>query len=232
MRGPMTVVRVSAISRSAMCTVAAAMLCALLNTAEAEPITLRVHTFNSPKALAVRSFIVPWARELEERSGGRVKVQVFPSMQLGGKASDLYGQARDGVVDIVWTSQGYSPGRFSLTEVFELPFVCAGAEATSLAMMEFYRKWMQDEYADTHPLVFHATAPAHIHTTDRPVRTLEDLAGLKTRVPSQASAATVEALAPFRSACRFRMSMRRSREASWAVYGWPGSSCGPSGCMK
>ena len=178
----------------ALGSVAVAMLCALLATADAEPITLRVHTFNSPKALAVRSFLVPWARELEERSGGRLQVQVFPSMQLGGKASDLYGQARDGVVDIVWTSQGYSPGRFPLTEVFELPFVCGGAEATSQAMMEFYRKWLLDEYADTHPLVFHATAPAHIHTTDRPVRLLEDLAGLKIRVPSQASAATVEAL--------------------------------------
>ena len=170
------------------------MLCAGLNAAEAETVTLRVHTFNSPKAIAVRSFLVPWGRALEERSGGRVRVQVFPSMQLGGKASDLYGQARDGVVDIVWTSPGYSPGRFPLTEVFELPFVCGGAEATSQAMMEFHRKWMQDEYRDTVPLVFHAAAPAHIHTTVRPVRRLEDIAGLKIRVPSPASAATIEAL--------------------------------------
>lgn len=185
---------VKAKSRSAFGSVTAAILCALLNTADAEPVTLRVHTFNSPKALAVRSFLVPWAEELEERSGGRVRVQVFPAMQLGGKASDLYGQARDGVVDLVWTSPGYSPGRFPLTEVFELPFVCGDAEATSQAMMEFYRKWTQDEYADTHPLVFHSAAPAHIHTTDRPVRMLEDLAGLKIRVPSHASAATIEAL--------------------------------------
>lgn len=182
------------ISRSVIGPVAAAILCAVLNTAGAESITLRVHTFNSPNALSVRAFLVPWAKELEERSAGRVQVQVFPAMQLGGRLSDLYGQARDGVVDIVWTSPGYSPGRFPLTEVFELPFVCSGAEATSQAMMEFYRKWMQDEYADTVPLVFHAAAPAHIHTTDRPVRRLEDLAGLKIRVPSPASAATIEAL--------------------------------------
>ena len=185
---------VNTIGRSAVGPVAAAILCAVLSTARAEPVTLRVHTFNSPNALSVRSFLVPWARELEERSGERVRVQVFPAMQLGGRLADLYGQARDGVVDIVWTSPGYSPGRFPLTEVFELPFVCSGAEATSQAMMEFYRKWMQDEYADTVPLVFHAAAPAHIHTTDRPVRRLEDLAGLKIRVPSPASAATIEAL--------------------------------------
>ena len=174
--------------------VAAAILCVLLNAADAEPITLRLHTFNSPRAIAVRSFLVPWAEELEERTDGQVRVQVFPAMQLGGKSSDLYGQARDGVVDIVWTSLGYSPGRFPLTEAFELPFVCTDAEATSQALMEFYGKWMQDEYRDTHPLVFHTAAPGHIHTTGRPLRTLEDLAGLKIRVPSQALAATLEAL--------------------------------------
>ncbi|MDE0003603.1 MAG: C4-dicarboxylate ABC transporter, partial [Rhodospirillaceae bacterium] len=47
-----------------------------LNSAAAEPITLRVHTFNSPKAIAVRLFLRPWAREVEKRAGGRVKVEV------------------------------------------------------------------------------------------------------------------------------------------------------------
>ena len=170
------------------------MLCALVNTTGAEPITLRLHTFNSPKSLAVQTFLNPWAREVEERSGGQVRVQVFPAMQLGGRSSDLYGQARDGVVDLVWTSPGYSPGRFPLTEAFELPFVCGNAEATSQALMAFYRKWMQAEYRDTRPLVFHAAAPGHIHTNGGPVRALEDLAGLKIRAPSHASAATLEAL--------------------------------------
>ena len=173
---------------------AAALFCALVNTANADPVTLRLHTFNSPKSLAVRSFLLPWASEIEDRSGGRARVQVFPAMQLGGKSSDLYGQARDGVVDIVWTSPGYTPGRFPLTEAFELPFVCGNAESTSQALMAFYRKWMRAEYGDTRPLVFHAAAPGHIHTNGGPVRALEDLAGLKIRAPSHATAATLEAL--------------------------------------
>ena len=166
----------------------------LPNGAGAEQIVLRLHTFNSPKSIAVRLFLQPWAEEIEERSEGRVAVQVFPAMQLGGKPSDLYGQARDGVVDIVWTLPGYSPGRFPLTEVFELPFVCADAEATSQALNEFYQTWLRDEYEDTHPLVFHTAAPGHIHTAERQVRTLEDLEGLKMRAPSRASAAMLEAL--------------------------------------
>ena len=173
---------------------AAALFCAFSNGVAAEPITLRLHTFNSPKSIAVRLFLQPWAEEIEERTEGRVDVQVFPAMQLGGKPSDLYGQARDGVVDIVWTLPGYSAGRFPLTEAFELPFICADAEATSQALNDFYRTWLRGEYEDTHPLVFHAAAPGHIHTADREVRTLEDLEGLKMRAPSRASAAMLKAL--------------------------------------
>ena len=173
---------------------AAAAFCALATDAGAEPITLRLHTFNSPKSIAVRLFLQPWAEEIEQRSEGRVEVQVFPAMQLGGRPSDLYGQARDGVVDIVWTLPGYTAGRFPLTEAFELPFVCGDAEATSQALNEFYREWLRDEYEDTRPLVFHAAAPGHIHTADRPVRRLEDLEGMKLRTPSRASAAMLEAL--------------------------------------
>ena len=173
---------------------AAALFCVFSNGAGAEPITLRLHTFNSPKSIAVRLFLQPWAEEIEERTEGRVDVQVFPAMQLGGKPSDLYGQARDGVVDIVWTLPGYSAGRFPLTEAFELPFICADAEATSQALNDFYRTWLRGEYEDTHPLVFHAAAPGHIHTADQEVRTLEDLEGLKMRAPSRASAAMLKAL--------------------------------------
>ena len=180
--------------RALLVSLLAATLCGLSNGASAEEIVLRLHTFNSPKSIAVRLFLQPWAEEIEERSEGRVAVQVFPAMQLGGKPSDLYGQARDGVVDIVWTLPGYTPGRFPLTEVFELPFVCADAEATSQALNEFYQTWLRDEYADTHPLVFHTAAPGHIHTAERQVRTLEDLEGLKMRAPSRASAAMLEAL--------------------------------------
>ena len=91
---------------------AAGTLAAHSGSADAEPITLRLHTFNSPRSIAVQKFLLPWAREIEERSGGRAIVEVYSAMQLGGRPSDLYAQARDGVVDIVWTLPGYTAGRF------------------------------------------------------------------------------------------------------------------------
>ena len=171
-----------------------ASLCLAAVDAAASDVTLRVHTFNSPKAIAVRLFLEPWAKEVEDRSEGRIEVEVYPSMQLGGKPSELYGQARDGVVDIIWTLPGYTFGRFPLTEVFELPFVCGDAVATSQALTEFHEKWLRDEYADTRPLVFHSTAPGHLHTSGRLVRTLDDLEGMKIRIASRSSAEMLEAL--------------------------------------
>ena len=179
---------------AALAPLAAGLLPPHSEGAEAEPVTLRLHTFNSPRSIAVQQFLLPWAMEVEERSEGQAMVEVYPAMQLGGRPSDLYAQARDGVVDIIWTLPGYTAGRFPLTEVFEMPFVCGDAMATSQALTEFHRKHLQDEYRDTHPLVFHAAAAGHIHTTNKHVSTLEDLAGLKIRAPSQASAEIIRAL--------------------------------------
>ena len=173
---------------------ATGLLCSLPNRAEAEQIILRLHHFNSPKAIAHRLFMQPWADEIEKKSEGRVKIQVFPAMQLGGKPADLYGQARDGVVDMVWTIPGYTPGRFPLTEVFELPFLSGNATAASQALTEFHRKWMREEYKDTHPLVFHSTAPTHVHTVGKQIRAIEDFEGMKIRAPSRVSAETLRAL--------------------------------------
>ncbi|MDE0208574.1 MAG: hypothetical protein OXJ64_01670 [Boseongicola sp.] len=126
---------------AALILLALGLLFSVPNRADAEQITLRLHHFNSPKAIAHRLFLQPWADEIEKKSKGRVKVQVFPAMQLGGRPSDLYGQAREGVVDIIWTIPGYSPGRFPLTEVFELPFLSGNATAASQALTEFHGKY-------------------------------------------------------------------------------------------
>ncbi len=180
--------------RSSLAAALAALLSAQAPQAAAQEVTLRLHNFNSPKAIANRLFMGPWAKALEKKTNGRLKIQVYPAMQLGGRPGDLYGQARDGVVDIVWTLPGYSAGRFPLTEVFELPYVAGSAEATSQAMNEFYAKWLGDEYKDTHPLVFHSTANGHIHTVKKAIRRLEDIKGMKIRGYSRINAGTLKAM--------------------------------------
>src|SRR3546814_5023800 len=93
----------------------------------------------------------------------RIKIEIYTSMQLGGKPPALYDQVRDGVVDIVWTLPGYTAGRFPITEVFELPFMAASAEATSQAIHEFYLQHAKEEFGDVHPLMVHVHAPGSLH---------------------------------------------------------------------
>ena len=68
-------------------------------------------------------------------------------MQLGGKPPQLFDQARDGIVDVAWTLLSYTPGRFPIAEVFELPFMGGTATQTTMALQEFQAKHLGDELA-------------------------------------------------------------------------------------
>lgn len=153
--------------------------------ASAQEVTLRLHHFLSAEAPVQKGLFEPWEKLVEERSGGRIDVQLFPSMQLGGKPPQLFDQARDGVVDISWTLLGYTPGRFPISEVFELPFLSGSATATTTALQEFQAKYLGDELKDVHPLLLHAPSAYKIHLKSKPVETMADLRRLKIRAPSR-----------------------------------------------
>ncbi len=175
----------------------AAGLCAAsvaFGAAAQEPeVTLTVHHFIGPKAPTQAAFIEPWAKRVEEQSDGRIKVEIYPSMSLGGAPPELYSQARDGVADIVWTLPGYTPGVFPRTEVFELPTVHRGsAEATSLAIQDVF-DMIAPDFEDVHPILIYAHAGQVLHMVDKPIHKVEDLAGLKLRIPSRTGAMLIEA---------------------------------------
>ena len=152
----------------------------------AEPeVTLRLHHFLPPSSTTQAKFLAPWAERVMAQSNGRIRIEIFPSMQLGGRAPQLYDQVRDGVVDLAWTLPGYTAGRFPLVEVFELPFVAGSAEATSQALMVFYQRHLRDEFKDVKVIALHVHAPGALHMAKRPIRRLEDLKGLKIRAPSR-----------------------------------------------
>jgi TRAP-type C4-dicarboxylate transport system substrate-binding protein len=138
-----------------------------------------------PQAQIPAGFLEPWARKVEEESQGRIKIEHYPSMQLGGKPPALYDQVKDGVVDITWTLPGYTPGRFPKSEVFELPFMPASGEATSKAVWEFYERDLRDEFKDVHVLAIHVHGPGLLHVKGEGVRRLEDMKGKKLRGPTR-----------------------------------------------
>ncbi|WP_323776980.1 TRAP transporter substrate-binding protein [Leisingera sp.] len=147
----------------------------------AQEVTLKLHQFLPAQANVPKLILDVWADNIEESSGGRIKIDRFPSMQLGGKPPELMDQAIDGVADIVWTVVGYTPGRYPSTEVFELPFMMTNARAVSHAYWEMFDKHMKDtEFKDVHILGTWVHGPGLIHTSD-PVETPEDLEGMKIR---------------------------------------------------
>ncbi|MDC0660109.1 TRAP transporter substrate-binding protein [Leisingera sp. SS27] len=149
--------------------------------AYAQEVTLKLHQFLPAQANVPKLILDVWADNVEESSGGRIKIDRFPSMQLGGKPPELMDQAIDGVADIVWTVVGYTPGRYPSTEVFELPFMMTNARAVSHAYWEMFDKHMKDtEFKDVHILGTWVHGPGMIHTSG-PVETPEDLEGMKIR---------------------------------------------------
>ena len=163
---------------------AAAALCAG-GQALAQTVTLRLHQMLPAQATIPAKAIVPWAQKVEKESNGRIKVQIFNAMQLGGTPPQLFDQAKDGVVDIVWTLPGNTAGRFPRVEVFELPFMMSNAEATSKAYWEYVQTMAPDEFKDVQVIALHVHGPGVIHTADRPVKTVADMKGLKMRAPTR-----------------------------------------------
>ncbi len=161
--------------------------------ASAAEVTLTIHHFLGPKSPAHAKFIAPWAKAIEEQSGGRIAVEIFPSMSMGGKPPELYRQVRDGAADVVWTLIGYTPGVFPRSEVFELPTVHRGsALATTLAIQENL-DLIADDYKDIKPILVHVHAGQAIHMVDRKIAGPEDLKNLKIRIPSRTGAWVLEA---------------------------------------
>ena len=149
------------------------------------PVVLKVHHFLPPGSTTHAKLLVPWCERIEKESAGRLKCQLYPSMQLGGTPPQLYDQARAGIGAVVWTLPGYTAGRFPRMEVFELPFMISEAEAASKAAWEFYEKHARDEFREVRPLAVHVHDAGYLHTRDRQVRTLADFRGLKLRAPTR-----------------------------------------------
>ena len=172
--------------RSLLQLAATATLAASALAANAQQtVTLKFHTFMAPQSGVWLNMHKPWMAKVEKESGGRIKFEAYPAMQLGGTPVQLYDQVKDGVVDVVWTLPSNTAGRFPRVEVFELPFMMTNAEATSRAYWDYVQTNAPDEFKDVHVLALHVHGPGVIHTADKAVKTVDDMKGLKMRAPTR-----------------------------------------------
>jgi len=131
----------------------------------------------------VKYVAVPWAEMIGERTNGRVKIEIYPGGALC-KDDKVYPSVVSGLVDIGPGVLAHYPGRFPLSSVMELPLLgFTSANDATKALWEVYEKFpeVRAEYSDVHMLWLKDKPLFQIQTVKKPVRTLEDLKGLKLR---------------------------------------------------
>ncbi|WP_290868030.1 TRAP transporter substrate-binding protein [Aquabacterium sp.] len=164
---------------------AALFLTALPAARAADEVVLKVHHFLPAGSYAQQMFIQPWCDKIAAESNKRMRCQIYPSMQLGGTPPQLVDQVKDGLVDVIWTLTGYTPGRFPRVEAFELPFMMQSPEGTSRALWQFVQQYATDDFKAIHPIAFHVHGDGVFHMVRKPIKTLADLQGLKVRAPTR-----------------------------------------------
>ena len=161
---------------------AAIVLSAQLTTAQA--VELKIAHF-VPPTHPISVWLEKWSKKLEAQSKGELTFKIFPGAQLGPppKYFDL---ARTGQADITWFVHGFTPGRFPLTEISNLPYMMASAEVGTKVLNdpELRSKYLNPEHQGVHPLLLMTHQPGNIHTASKPIRTVADMKGMRLRFSS------------------------------------------------
>jgi TRAP-type C4-dicarboxylate transport system substrate-binding protein len=121
-----------------------------------------------------------WIQEIEQRANGAVDITYLSGGQLVA-AAQTYDGVVQGICDIGMSVFAYTPGRFPACELVDLPQGYPNGWVATMVANDFYNEFKPAELNDVHPLLFHATGPYVIFTTNKPVRTMSDLNGLVLR---------------------------------------------------
>ena len=120
-----------------------------------------------------------WAKEVEKRTNGKVQVTMFYGGTLT-PADKCYDGVVKGISDLGMSCLSYTMGRFPLSEVLDLPLGSESGLVASRLVNDFYARFKPKELDDVKVMYLHAHGPGLLRTKT-PVRTLEDLKGMKIR---------------------------------------------------
>jgi TRAP-type C4-dicarboxylate transport system substrate-binding protein len=144
--------------------------------------TLTVSNWLPPSHPIVRDIVIPWGEAVEEATDGRVTVEVMGAPI--GRPPAQYDLVADGAADVGYGVHGYTPNRFALTTIAELPFLGDSSEALSVAYQQVHEDFLAGakEHRGVKLLAVFVHGPGGIYTTDEPVDALADVEGKKMRV--------------------------------------------------
>ena len=169
-----------------------ALACAA--SASAQEVTLRLSNWLPPSHPVVKDIMVPWAAQVAEATEGRVAVQILDA-PLGPPPAH-FDLVASGAADLGFSAHSYTPGRFALTEIAELPFLTPSSEANSVALWNVWSQMLADkgEHAGVKVLGLFGHGPGHLFTTKRAVSPLDQLKGAKIRVAGAVTDQLVQGL--------------------------------------
>jgi len=149
--------------------------------AMAETVTLRMSTWLPPKHHHVAVTLPTWIAAVEEASGGTLKIKIDPAPIA--KPPGQYDVVRDGAADMSYHVVAYTPGPFEILRGAELPFLSPSAEVGSQAAYDWYDRnvGFDAEFKDVKIITMFVHGPGAVHSKE-PIKTLEDIAGVKLRV--------------------------------------------------
>jgi TRAP-type C4-dicarboxylate transport system substrate-binding protein len=168
---------------------AAALLGAPLARAEEH---LKWAVFTPDSEVTFRTVMKPFAETVQRETAGAVVFDLFPNGALGRSPGQQPQMVLDGVADVAWVVQSYSPGRFPDTEVLELPGVFKDLRESSLVATRLDQRKALNDYGDYFVIGLWGTAPYSIHT-NFPVNSIADLKGKTIRASSKMESAALRA---------------------------------------
>jgi TRAP-type C4-dicarboxylate transport system substrate-binding protein len=144
-------------------------------------ITLTLSSWVPPAHLLTRAQS-DWCNEVSKAVAGRIKCNLLPKAVT--PAPGTFDAVKDGLADLSYSVHGYTPGRFTMGKVAEMPFLGDSAVATSVAYQRIYEKHLArlDEHKGMKVITVFTDGPGVIFNTKKAVTTLADLQGLKFRV--------------------------------------------------
>lgn len=159
-----------------------------------DPVTLNLaHPFPAEHHIQV-NMLEPWIEEVAAATDGTVTIETHPAGALTAP-EDAYENAAAGAIDIGWALNGYTPGRFPLTDVVEMPFTFESATQATDALWGLYEEFpeFQEEYGDVKVLALYTHDVGNLYTVGNEI-TEPDLSGLTLRAPSPTLTAVIEAM--------------------------------------
>jgi TRAP-type C4-dicarboxylate transport system substrate-binding protein len=160
----------------------------------ADTVTLRFSSFLPSTHWYVKDHLMPLFESIDKATEGRVKVELLP--KVVGTALSQYDVVRDGLADMAYIIPGYTPGRFPLQEIGELPLLGDDVEVMSPAFTKLYReKFAQyNEFGNVVPFAIYNVVPVRIFNSRHQINTVADFKGLKLRSPGKVTTTALELL--------------------------------------